>query len=232
MTSTRRVASILATAAAAVALGGCPSPETGGPPAAEMPADPPAEAPAEPRPEQRIAPVGTHDEQIRAADGSELLSIDDVPTNVRVDADTEFGAATRFTESSASPDEAWLAVVTAGAAHSAAWLVRAGTREPRPAAFQYGGRITIGPWSDDARRVVFVQEGPAADRVLTVVDRERLGDTVEASAMRVRTPDHDEHPPEERIYEAVTWRNGALVFQVRGERWVFDPDTGDVRRER
>jgi hypothetical protein len=181
-----------------------------------------------PDPEPDVTPVAVSDTAVRGADGSVLLGIDDVPGNIAVDADTEFGAATRFTEASVAPDQAWLAVATAGAAHSAAWLVRTGTRDPRPAAFQYGGSITIGPWSDDGRLVVFVQEGPASDRTLTVVDQARLGDTVEASAMLVRVPDHDERAPEERIYEAVTWRDGRLVFQVSGERWVFDPATREV----
>jgi hypothetical protein len=188
---------------------------------------PAAPAPG-PDPDPDMTPVEVGDTEVRGADGSVLLSIEDVPGDIAVDDDTEFGAATRFTEASGAPDQAWLAVATAGAAHSAAWLVRSGTRDPRPAAFQYGGGITIGPWTDDGRLVVFVQEGPAGDRTLTVVDRERLGDTVEASAMPVRVPDHDERRPEERIYEAVTWRDGRLVFQVGAERRVFDPATREV----
>ncbi|WP_234261810.1 hypothetical protein [Halomonas sp. MCCC 1A11062] len=160
-----------------------------------------------------------------------LLSMEDVPGTTRVDQQAEFGAAERFQEASVSPDGAWLAVVTSGAAHSAGWLVRVEAREPKPAAFQYGGNITIGPWSDDARRVVFVQEGPAGGRTLTVVDAERLGETVEESAIPVRSPEHDELAPEERVYEALAWRNGELLFRVGGERWIFDPDRDEVRRE-
>jgi hypothetical protein len=182
----------------------------------------------EPDREPDVTPVQVGDTEVRGADGSVLLSIDDVPGDIAVDDDTEFGVATRFTEASVAPDQAWLAVATAGAAHSAAWLVPTGSRDPRPAAFQYGGSITIGPWSDDGRLVVFVQEGPAGDRTLTVVHQERLGDTVEASAIPVRVPDHDQRPPEERIYEAVTWRDGRLVFQIGAERRVFDPATREV----
>lgn len=178
-----------------------------------------------------LTPLYVSDEQIRAADGSVLVGIADVPDTIRVDQETEFGAADRFLGASISPDGAWLAIVTIGAAHSAGWLVREDTWQPRPAAFQYGGNISIGPWSDDARRVVFIQEGPAGDRTLTVVDRERLGEAVEANAMPVRSPDHEERGREERIYEALAWRNGDLLFGVGGEGWIFDPDTGQVRRE-
>lgn len=217
----RRLPRVLAIGTAALVLSGCPSPGNGEPPTTET-AD-------TSQPEAALAPLEVGDEEIRAADGSVLLSIDDVPGTIRADQQAEFGAAQRFQEASVSPDGAWLAVVTSGAAHSAGWLVLMDARQPRPAAFQYGGNITIGPWSDDSRRVVFVQEGPAGGRTLTVVDAERLGETVEESAMPVRSPEHDELAPEERIYEALAWSNGELLFRVGEERWVFDPDSEEVR---
>jgi hypothetical protein len=210
-----RLPPALMIAAAALVLSGCPSPTT--------------ETAATSQPEAALAPLEVGDEQIRAADGAVLLSMEDVPGTIRADQQAEFGAAERFQEASVSPDGAWLAVATSGAAHSAGWLVRVEARQPSPVAFQYGGNITIGLWSDDSRRLVFVQEGPAGDRTLTVVDAERLGETVEESAMPVRSPEHDELAPEERIYEALAWRNGELLFRVGGERWIFDPDSGEVR---
>lgn len=218
----RRLPHVFSTAIAAFVLSGCPSPGNGEPP-------PTTETSDTSQPEAALAPLEVGDEEIRAADGSVLLGIDDVPGTIRVDQQSEFGAAERFQEASVSPDGAWLAVVTTGAAHSAGWLVREGTRQPRPAAFQYGGNITIGPWDEDSRRLVFVQEGPAGGRTLTVVDAERLGETVEESAMPVRSPNHDELAPEERIYEALAWSKGELLFRVSGERWVFDPDSEEVR---
>jgi hypothetical protein len=154
-----------------------------------------------------------------------------VPGDIRVDDTTEFGVAQRFAEASASPDGEWIAVVTSGAAHSGGWLVRTGTREPRPAAFQYGGSMTIGPWSADSERVVFAHSGPAGDRSLTVVNRNQLGQTVEAGARPVRTPDHERFRPEERTYEAIEWREGQLVFEMRGERWIYNPETRTARRQ-
>lgn len=155
----------------------------------------------------------------------------DVPTSIPVDPDTGFGAAEGFVEAVPSADGAWLAVVTIGVAHSAGWLVQGDSRQPEPAAFQYGGSIAIGPWSDDAQHAVFVQQGPAGDQTLTVVDRERLGDTVASSAVPVRVPDHDRRAPEKRIYEAVEWRDGDLLFALGAERWIFRPETGEVRLE-
>ncbi|UYG05747.1 hypothetical protein OCT51_10430 [Halomonas sp. LR3S48] len=220
----RRLPLVLSIAIAAFVLSGCSSPENGEPP-------PGIEASDTSQSEATLAPLDVSDEQIRAADGSVLLDIADVPNTIRVDQQAEFGAAERFQEASISPDGAWLAVVTTGAAHSAGWLIREGAQQPTPAAFQYGGNITIGPWGDDARRLVFVQEGPAGGRTLTVVDVERLGETVEEGAMPVRSPDHEQLEPEERIYEALAWSNGELLFQVGAERWVFDPDRDEVRRE-
>ncbi len=171
------------------------------------------------------------DEAITASDGSVLLRIDDIPGSIRVDQETEFGASERIREASIAPDHDWFAVVTAGAAHSAGWLIREGTRKPLPASFQYGGSMTIGPWSKDSQFVVFVHEGPAGDRTLTVVDRNRAGEVAEESAMPVRLPDHDEREPEERIYDVLTWQNSELLFRVGEERWLFDAKTGDVLPE-
>ncbi len=179
----------------------------------------------------RVAPLEVDEEEIRAADGSEILRIDEVPDNIRPDESVEFGAAQRFTGASASPDESWIAIATSSASHGAGWLVRIEDREPRPAAFQFGGRILAGPWSDDSRHAVFVHEGPAGDRTLTMVDREDLGDTVQESAMLVRLPDHDDRLPEHRIYEGEEWRNTLLAFQVADERWLFDTRTGEVSRD-
>ncbi|MCE8001853.1 hypothetical protein [Billgrantia ethanolica] len=218
----RRLSLVPSIVTAALMLSGCPSPGNGEP-------SPTTETADTSESEAALAPLEVGDEEIRAADGTVLVDIDDVPGTIRADQQAEFGAAERFQEASVSPDGVWLAVVTSGAAHSAGWLVREGTRQLRPAAFQYGGNITIGPWSDDSRRVVFVQEGPAGGRTLTVVDAERLGETVEASAMPVRSPEHDELAPEERIYEALAWSNGELLFRVGEERWVFDPESEEVR---
>ncbi|OUE37719.1 hypothetical protein BZY95_20320 [Billgrantia desiderata SP1] len=218
----RRLSLVLSIATAALVLSGCPSLGDGEPPPTTETADT-SES------EAGLAPLEVGDEEIRAADGSVLLSMEDVPGTIRADQQAEFGAAERFQEASISPDGAWLAVVTSGAAHSAGWLIRMEAGQPRPAAFQYGGNITIGPWSDDSQRLVFVQEGPAGGRTLTVVDAERLGETVEESAMPVRSPEHDELAPEVRIYEALAWRNGELLFRVGGERWIFDPDSEEVR---
>jgi hypothetical protein len=184
----------------------------------------------EPDSEPRMSPARASEEEVRAADGVVLLHIDDVPPDIAVDAGTRFGAATELVEASLSPDEEWLAVTTRGAAHAAGWLVRVGTREPRPAAFQYGGEVEIGPWSGDGRYVVFALEGPAPSRTLSVVDRERLGSTVEASAASVRIPDHDERFEPGVEYRVVEWRQGILIFELDGERHRFDPATREVER--
>ncbi|WP_026301052.1 MULTISPECIES: hypothetical protein [unclassified Thioalkalivibrio] len=178
-----------------------------------------------------LAPLDMSEESIRTVEGTTLLRIDDLPGDIQVDEQNAFGAATRFREARASPDNTWVAVVTSGAAHSAGWLVQADSGEAFPAAFQYGGSVTIGLWSDDGRHVVFAQEGPAGNRTLTVVDRESLGDSVEANAIPVRVDDHGELDPEDQHYEALGWEEGSLRFRLGDEPWVFDPATGAVEAE-
>ncbi|WP_369771647.1 hypothetical protein [Thioalkalivibrio sp. ARh3] len=178
-----------------------------------------------------VASLETGDEHIRKADGTSLLRIDDLPRDIQVDEQNAFGATARFREAKVSPDDAWVAVVTTGAAHSAGWLVRADGSKASPAAFQYGGSVTIGPWSADGRYVVFAQEGPAGNRTLTVVDRDALGASVEASAIPVRGDSHGDLDPQAQRYEALGWANGRLLFRVGGEQGVFDPASREVKSE-
>ncbi|WP_081911346.1 hypothetical protein [Thioalkalivibrio sp. ALJ1] len=178
-----------------------------------------------------LAPLDIREASVRTAEGTTLLGIEDLPEDIQVDAQNAFGATMRFREAQASPDDAWVAVVSSGAAHSAGWLVRADSGEASPAAFQYGGRVTIGPWSDDGRHVVFAREGPAGNRTLTVVDRESLGDSVEANAILVHVDHHGELGPEAQRYEVLGWVGGILRFRLGDEPWVFDPATEAVEAE-
>ncbi|WP_026279381.1 MULTISPECIES: hypothetical protein [unclassified Thioalkalivibrio] len=171
-----------------------------------------------------MAPLEIGDDHIRASNGTKLLRIEDLPGDIQVDEQTAFGAADRFREAEASPDEAWLAVTTSGAAHGAGWLVQTDSGQASPAAFQYGGSVTVGPWSEDGRYAVFVQEGPAGDRTLTVVDRESPSDSMDASAYPVRAPVHDDLSPEQRQYDATGWAEGKLLFRLGDKQWAFDPE--------
>jgi hypothetical protein len=173
-----------------------------------------------------LAPLEVTDDEIRAADGTVLLRMANVPSQIPVDDEISFGAAGRFVEASLAPDEQWLAAVTSGAAHSGGWLVRVGADEPRPAAFQYGGSLSLGPWSEDGRWIVFVEDGPAGGRTLSVADRSAAGATVEQSSRPVRLPDGVEMAPDQPEVEVVGWRDGRLVFEVEGERFRYDPRAG------
>lgn len=171
--------------------------------------------------------VGTS--ELRSSDGTLLLSIEGIPGSIPVDADSEFGASDRFDEASASPDGSRLAVVTSGAAHSGAWVLELATGELYPAAFQYGGGLSVGLWSAGGRWVVFVHQGPAGDRTLSVASVEDPGSTVQQSARAVRAPDHDDRPPEARQYEPMGWTvDDRLEFRLGEEDWVFDPESGAV----
>lgn len=173
-------------------------------------------------------PLEITEQEIHAADGRRLLHIDEVPVSIRVDAGHAFGASGRFTDAALSPDGGWLAMTTDGAAHGGGWLLVLASRELIPAAFQYGGIVTLGPWRDDGRYVVFAQEGPVPNRILVVVDREGLGDTVSDNSRWVRLPAHDEGVPPETEYHALEWYAETLLFEVDGARYRYDPGSAEI----
>lgn len=189
-------------------------------------------------PEQERAPVDRGDtlsvsvseERIQSQEGDLLISLDQIPRSIQVDEDSDFQAADRFLAADASPSGEWLAVITGGVAHSAGWLVDIEGEQIFPAGFQYGGSLQPGPWSPDGRWFVFIHEGPAGDRVLWVTDSDALGSTVRESSTPVRTPDHDETDPSQRIYEIEGWEDGTLQIRLKDEPWSFDPRTGDMER--
>lgn len=168
------------------------------------------------------------EEAILAADGRELLALSALPDEVRVDAEASFSAAERFTEASLAPDEEWLAAATAGVAHGAGWLMAFDTDEPVAVAFQYGGGVSLGPWREDGRYLVFALEGPAPGRTLVLVSRDALGQSVEESARPIRLPEHGAQVPSEAEYRALAWRGEELRFEVDGEPWRLDPVSGEV----
>jgi hypothetical protein len=174
-------------------------------------------------------PLDVEPDFVRGADGDTLLRISGMPDQIAIDEEISFGAADRFTAASLAPDGEWFAVVTSGAAHDGGWLVRVGADEPRPAAFQYGGSLTLGPWSPDGRWAVFVEDGPAGGRTLSVADRSAVGATVDQSARPVGLPDGAELPPDDPSLEVVGWRDGMLLFESGGARYLFDPRDGVTR---
>ena len=178
--------------------------------------------------QQKLDSAEVDDSAVRSSDGSVILHIDDIPGNIRVTQDSEFGASERILEFSAAPDYEWYAVITSGAAHSAGWLVRTETAELVPASFQYGGGLTAGSWSVNGQYLFFVHEGPAGDRTLSVANRSGRGDTVEENSVSVEIPGHDDMLPEDRIYETLRWENNRLHFTTAGDSWIFDAETGTV----
>nr|WP_163502075.1 hypothetical protein [Halomonas socia] len=175
-----------------------------------------------------LAPLTVDDAVIHDAADDLLLEIDAVPGSIRVDADSEFGAAQRFVAAELSPDETRLALTTQGAAHGAGWLLALNEETLRPAAFQYGGQVEPGPWRDDGEYVVFALEGPAPSRSLVVVAGDAAGETVEANAHPVRIPDHADGVPPGSDYRVLEWQDDSLLFEVDGERYRLDPASGEV----
>jgi dipeptidyl aminopeptidase/acylaminoacyl peptidase len=173
-------------------------------------------------------PLHVEEQRIQAADGASLLTIEELPASIRVDDASEFGAAEAFTDAELSPDGQWLAIATLGAAHGAGWLMPRKDTTPHPATFQYGGEVTLGPWSPDGRYATFLNDSPASSRLLVVVDRAALNATVGATESQVRIPSHAQQVPPHAEYEIVEWRDGKLVFEVEGQRFRYEPSGGEV----
>lgn len=170
------------------------------------------------------APVTIENEHILDADGALILSMDMVPTRLAVDEVTAFAASGRFIEASVSPDGQWLAIVTAGTAHSGGWIKAHGNDRLYPAAFQYGGEIEIGPWRSDNRYVAFVERGPAGGQAVSLVAVERLGSSVQASSIPVQRPGDSRLDPEQRSDHPIGWDGETLLIERDGEQWRFEVD--------
>lgn len=163
-------------------------------------------------------------DEIRSSDGEVILRIDLFPDNIQVDRESEFGAAERFTGAERSPDGRYLAVTTVGVAHSAGWIIEMDSEEPLPAAFQYGGSVEVGIWSDDSRFALFYSETPAPSRVITLTDLNSTGDKVEDNSIPVRLPEHEESVPPNTEYVAIGWDNGELIVEADDVEHRFVPE--------
>jgi len=169
-------------------------------------------------------------DEIRAKKGAHLLHIDDLPNQIAVDDNIQFGAATRFKEASLAPDKQWFAVTTASASHDAAWLVKVGKQQPYPVAFQFEGSIKIGPWSDNSQYVALMGKPPAPQQLISIANRKTVGATLaDSEVLSVRLPQHKDRVPVQTTYQPVKWRNGKLVFEVNGKHYLFDPKTEQVQ---
>ncbi|RUO26520.1 hypothetical protein CWE09_07380 [Aliidiomarina minuta] len=155
-----------------------------------------------------------------------MLTLQQLPNRVRVETDTEFGAHNRFVQASMSPNGDYLAFTTSGTAHSAAWIYRLDGSEPEPAAFQYGGNLRLSLWHPDSEYLVVMHSGPGGGATLSVTDIARLGATVAEANTPVRTPFHEEIPPEQQNYDAIAWEDGKLRFNMSGAYWLYHPDEG------
>ncbi len=203
-------------AALTLAVTGC---DTGGPRGND---EDPVEDPA------ATLEVEVHPSELTGPEGRVLLRIEELGGSIQVEPGSSFGAATRFLDAAPGPEGEGLAVVSAGTSHGAGWFVDLEGGTVHPAAFQYGGSVSLGPWSDDGRWMVFIHEGPAGDRTLTVADRTRPAATVDEATLPVRVPGHDDLPPEERDYEVQEWAEGRLTFRLSGTEWLMDPLDGEV----
>lgn len=183
-------------------------------------------SPGEQRVSSNIQELTVLDEQINDYRGIELVTLSQLPGRVRVSADSEFGAHGRFVQADMSPNGEYIALTTVGAAHAAAWVYSTDTDEVWPAAFQYGGDLTLGSWHPDSSYLVINHQPPSGGSGLSIVDIASLGNMVEDANQMVRVPQHDELAPEQHDYNALDWEDGELRFTMAGERWRYHPAEG------
>lgn len=170
-----------------------------------------------------FGPVQVEQTRIVDADDKVLIDVDEIPSSMAVDADTDFSVSGQFVDAKPSSDGRWLALVTVGVAHSGGWVKSMADDSVWPAAFQYGGELRIGPWSDDGQFLAFINHGPAGGQTLSVTVIDQLGDVLEQAVVPVRQDGDNDRPPDERADEPVEWQQGRLLIRRGDDYWRFDP---------
>lgn len=166
--------------------------------------------------------------ELQAKDGHLLLRIDDLPGDIPVDEEIRFGAATHFTGANLSPDGIRLAITTAGTSHGAGWMLDLETEQIIPAAFQFGGSVETGPWSDNGRYAIFINKNPASGQTLTIADTRSEGSIVAETSMPIRLPEHDESGAGEKVYQPISWEEDEFIFGVDGAFYRYNPGIGEI----
>ncbi|MCC5878580.1 MAG: hypothetical protein JJU03_01595 [Idiomarina sp.] len=166
------------------------------------------------------------DHQVRDYRGNVLLTRSQLPNRVRVNLTTEFSAHDRFVRAEMSPNGEYLAVTTVGSAHTAGWIHRIGDDAPRPAAFQYGGGLSIDRWHPASTHLVFRHRPPSGAQLLSVTAVSQLGAHVEDANYFIKVPKHDQLSPQHLNYNALRWEDRGLRFNLGGQRWLYHPDHG------
>jgi hypothetical protein len=165
-------------------------------------------------------------EEIRGAHGEVLATIEEFPDNVQPDEDTEFGGPTHFTDAVLSDDGSWLAIGSAGVAHSYGWLYELGADDPQLVAFQYGGSLQAHSFSPDDRFALFTIGTPAETGLLKVVDREDIAEHASDTGFVVEV-DEEGDPP--FAYEFDDWREPhILCFTFEGTSDCVDASTEEL----
>lgn len=166
------------------------------------------------------------DHEVRDYRGNVLLTRRQLPNRVRVNPTSEFSAHDRFVRAEMSPNGEYLAVTSVGNAHTAAWIHRIGDDAPRPAAFQYGGRLSIDRWHPASTHLVFRHRPPSGSQLLSVTEVAQLSDCIGEANHLIKVPKHDQLSPQHLTYNALRWEASGLRFNLGGQRWVYHPEHG------
>ena len=183
-------------------------------------------SPGEQRLSSEVQELTVLDDQVNDYRGNQLITLSQLPERVRITSENEFGAHERFVQAEMSPNGEYIAVTTAGAAHSAAWVYQTEGGEVKPAAFQYGGNLTLGPWHPQSSYLVVTHQPPSGGTGLSVIHIAGLDYRVEDANQVLQVPQHDHLSADQHDYSALDWEDGELRFTMAGERWRYHPREG------
>lgn len=170
------------------------------------------------------------DEEVVDYRGDRVLYLGQLPDDINVGEDQSFHAHERFVQAEMSHDGDYIAFTTTGAAHGAGWVYQIDSEQVTATIFQYGGRVSLGPWRPDSGYLVMESEPPSGARLIAIIDTSRLDQAFEQRSDSIRVPQHDSINPEQQRYQVIDWEEGLLHFLMAGESWVYDPEARDFER--
>ncbi len=164
--------------------------------------------------------------EVRDQTGATLFSADDIPSNMRVSENAEFGVAGPIQGALLSPDNETIAVTTGGVAHDGGWLYDIETQAFSPAVFQYGGGVWAIAWDPSASHIIFKVSTPAETTLLRVVSRDAQEEYVADRGFTISVPEEDEPP---FTYTFSQWRDENSVCGAFNDmEWCVDIRSQEV----
>ena len=183
------------------------------------------------RQQVEVSPVESIDwaeNHIVDQEGRQILTIENFPDDIQVSPENSFGSSDAITKAVLSPDDNWIAIGVAGAAHEFGWMYNVLLDNVVPVAFQFGGGVEPIIWRADSKYIVFSITSPGDFTRLKLVNVLEMTEYPETTGFIIQAPIENELPPEEISYEVIEWRNNELCFRANEFRYCIDPDSRSI----